>query len=56
MGRTDMTDNERDARAAEAERLWHAVAIDALGVGDLDRAIAAIYQYGADLNRINSAA
>jgi hypothetical protein len=49
-----MTDNERDARAAEAERLWHAVAIDALGVGDVDRAIAAVYAYGADLARITA--
>lgn len=51
-----MTDNERAARAAEAERLWHAVAIDALGVGDLERAIAALYQYDADLARIEATA
>lgn len=48
-----MTDNERQARAAEAERIWHDVALDHLHRGELPDAIAAVYAYGADLERIN---
>lgn len=48
-----MTDNERAARAEEAERLWHDVAADHLHRGELEDAVAAVYAYGADLERMN---
>lgn len=47
-----MTNNERDARIAEAERIWHQVALEALAVGHVGQAVAAVAQYGADLDRI----
>jgi hypothetical protein len=50
-----MTDNEQDARAAEAERMWHELAADALTRGDVNAAAAAVYGYGSDLERIYAA-
>jgi phage-related tail fiber protein len=50
-----LTPTERDARIAEAERLWHRVALTKLAVGDVGGAVAAVYQYGADLDRIAAA-
>jgi hypothetical protein len=50
-----MTDNEREARAAEAERLWHGVALDALSHGDVAGATYAVWGYGCDLERIYAA-
>lgn len=47
-----MTDNERAARALESELLWHDVAWRALQDRDVSRAVAAVYEYGADLDRI----
>jgi hypothetical protein len=50
-----MTDNERAARVAEAERIWHDVAMTHLAQRDVSGALAAIAQYGADLDRIAAA-
>jgi hypothetical protein len=47
-----MTDTERDARIAEAERIWHQVGMEALSVGHVGEAVAAVAEYGADLDRI----
>lgn len=47
-----MTDTEQAARADEAERLWHELALDALTRGNVNAATAAVYAYGADLERI----
>lgn len=50
-----MTDTEREARAAEAERIWHDVAAAHLHRGEVNDAVAAVYAYGADLRRIDQA-
>lgn len=50
-----MTDNEQAARADEAERMWHDLALDALYRHDLNGAVAAVYAYGSDLERIYAA-
>lgn len=47
-----MTDTEQAARAAEAEHIWHTQALDALARGDTNGAVAAVYAYGSDLERI----
>jgi hypothetical protein len=47
-----MTDTERDARIAEAERIWHRVALEALSDGHVRQAAAAVAEFGADLDRI----
>lgn len=50
-----MTDNEQAARVAEAERMWHELALDALDRGDVNAAAAAVHAYGSDLERIYAA-
>ena len=47
-----MTDNERAARAAEAERIWHDAALGWLADGNVDRAVACLHEYAADLDVI----